>query len=99
MIRLPRACRVRTAVRFPANNSHMCSVELAINGLASAGKCFLYVGFPQSLTDGYAMPMSPSKGETAVHGCHFPRDMTVRMREVMARSWVGVCVPLALLYW
>ena len=26
MIRLPRACRGRTAVRFPANSSHMCCV-------------------------------------------------------------------------
>ena len=44
------------------------------------------------------MLMSPSKGETVVHGCHCPRDMAVRMREVMARPWVGVCVPLALIY-
>ena len=28
-----------------------------------------------------------------------PRDMAVRMHEVMARLWVGVCVPLALIYW
>ena len=34
--------------------------------------------------------------ETAVHGCHCPGDMTVRLREVLARLWVGVCVPLAL---
>ena len=40
--------------------------------------------------------MSPSKGETAVHGCHYPGDMAVHMREVLARPWVGVCVPLAL---
>ena len=33
MIRLPRACHVRTAVRFPANSSHMCSVELALKAL------------------------------------------------------------------
>ena len=45
------------------------------------------------------MLMSPIKGKTAVHGCHCPRDMAVRMREVMARPWVGVCVPLALIYW
>ena len=32
--------------------------------------------------------------KTGVHGCHCPRDMAVRMREVMARLWVGVCVPL-----
>ena len=99
MIRLPCVCRVRTAMRFPANSSHMCSVELALNGLASAGKCLLYTGFPQSLTDGYAMLMSPSKGETAVQGCRCPRDMAVHMQEVMASVWVGVCVPLALLYW
>ena len=52
-------------------------------------------GFPRSLTDDYVMLMSPSKGETAVHGCHCPCDMAVGMREVMARPWVGV-VPLAL---
>ena len=93
MIRLPRACCGRTAVRFPANSSHMCCVELEPKGLASAGKGLLCTGFPRSLTYGYAMLMSPSKDETAVHGCHCPRDMAVRMREVMARPWVGVCVP------
>ena len=35
--------------------------------------------------DIYAMLMSPNKGETAVHGCHFPGDLAVRMREVLAR--------------
>ena len=53
-----------------------------------------YTGFPLSLTDGYAMLKCPSKGETAVHGCHCSRDMAVRMREVMTRPWVGVmCAP------
>ena len=43
------------------------------------------------------MLMSPrSKGETAVHGCHCPGDMSVRMREVLARPLGGVCVPLDL---
>ena len=42
------------------------------------------------------MLMSPNKGETGVHGCHCQGDMAVRMREVLARPWVGVCVPLAL---
>ena len=56
-------------------------------------------GFLRSLTDGYAMLTSLSKGETAVHGCHCPRDKALHMREVMARPWVGVCVPLALIYW
>ena len=40
--------------------------------------------------------MSPNKGETVVHGSHCPRNMAVRMREVLARPWLGVCVPLAL---
>ena len=84
MICLPRVGS--TAVRFPANNSHTCCVELALKGLTS------------SLTDGYAMLMSPRQGETAVHGCHCPRDMALRMREVMARPWIGVCVPLALIF-
>ena len=44
------------------------------------------------------MLMSSNKGETAVHGCSCPVDMAVRMREVLARPWVGVCVPLALKY-
>ena len=88
-------------MRFPANISHICCVVLALKGLASAGKGLLHTGFPWSLTDGYAMLMSPCKGKTAVHGFHCPCDMAVRMREseVMARPWVGVCVPLALVYW
>ena len=38
--------------------------------------------------------------ETAVHGCHCPGDMAVRMRKVLARPWVGVrvCHLLLLLY-
>ena len=40
----------------------------------------------------YAMLISPSEGETAVHGCHCPRDMAVRMREVMAMGWC-MCAP------
>ena len=74
---------------------------LALEGLPwpSAGKGLLYMGLPRSLNGGYAMVMTPSKGETAVHGSHYPRDMAVHMREVMARPWVGVCLPLALIYW
>ena len=93
MIYLSRACRGRTAVHFPASSSHSvwCGVGTYITRLGRKRS-----GFPLSLTDGYAILMSPSKGETAVHGGHCPRDMAVRMREVMARPWVGVCVPLAL---
>ena len=32
------------------------------------------------LPDGYAVLMRPNKAETAVHGCHCPGDMAVRMR-------------------
>ena len=85
-------CRAVPSQQLP----HVC-VELAFKGLASAGKGLLYTGFPRSLTDGYAILMSPSKGETAVPGCHCPCGMAVRMREVMARPWVGVSVLLALL--
>ena len=35
---------------------------------------------------------SPNKAETAVHGCHCPGDMAVRMRKVLATPWVGVRV-------
>ena len=47
--------------------------------------------------DSCATLMGPM-GETAiaVHGCHCPGDMAVHMREVLARPWVGACVPLAL---
>ena len=31
-----------------------------------------------------------------VADCHCPGDMAVRMCQVLARPWVGVCVPLAL---
>ena len=99
MIRLPCACHGRIAMRFTANSSHLCCVELALKGLARVGKGLFYTGFPRSLTDCYAMLMIPSDGETAAHGCHCPCDMAVRMHEVMARPWVGVCVPLALIYW
>ena len=73
MTRLPRACRGRTAVRFPANSSHMCYVELTLKGLASAEKGLLNTGFRRSLIDGYAMLVTPSKGENAVRGCNSAR--------------------------
>ena len=43
---------------------------------------------------GYAMLMSPNKGETAVHDCHCQGDVAVRVREVLARdvSWC-ICAP------
>ena len=40
------------------------------------------------LTSNYLM--KPNMGETAVHDCHCRGDMTVRLRKVLARPWVGV---------
>ena len=42
------------------------------------------------LPDGDAMLMRPNKAETAVHGCHCPGDMAVRMGKVLARPLGGV---------
>ena len=52
--------------------------------------------FPVRYPNGFATLVGPNKGETAVCGYHCPRDIAVRMREVLARPWVCVCVPLAL---
>ena len=40
--------------------------------------------------------MGSHAGETTVY-CY--GDVAVRMREVLARTWVGVCVLLALISW
>ena len=42
----------------------------------------------------YAKVMSPNKGETAARDCHCPGNMAVRMRQVLARPWVGVRLSL-----
>ena len=67
MICLPRACRGRAAVRFPANSSHMCCVELALKRLTSAGKGLFTQVSP--VTDQWPChAVEPSMGETAAHG-------------------------------
>ena len=77
MIRLPRACRGRAAVRFPANSSHMCCVELALKGLASAKKCLVQGVFPCH----WSKAKPPSMAGT------------VRVIWVCACVWVGVFAP------
>ena len=42
------------------------------------------------------MLMSPNKGETAVHGYQCLGDVALRMREVLARPRVSLCMPLVL---
>ena len=41
------------------------------------------------MPDGYAMLLSPKKGETAVHGYHCQVDMVVHIRKVLGipRNW------------
>ena len=46
--------------------------------------------------NGFVALVGPNQGETAACGWHYPRDMAVRIREVLTRPWVGVCVTLAL---
>ena len=41
---------------------------------------------------GCTMLMKPNKAEAAVHGCHCPGDMAVRMRKILVRPWDGVRV-------
>ena len=96
LIHLPRACHGRTAVLFPANSSPMSYVELALDEVTSAVRGFVDVEFPRSLTQRLYTLVVPNKSETSVCGCHCPREMAVRVHEVMARPWVGVCLPLAL---
>ena len=76
MVCLPRACPWRTAVRLPANSSHMCCVELTLEGLASAGKCLLYTGFPDA-----------GKGSAVCSSLHCGTRYLI---EVLARSTAQV---------
>ena len=63
-----------------------CLKECFTHVLSPAVKSLWNTGSPIYRADG--------KGETAVHGYHWPDDMAVCMREVLARPWVGVGVPL-----
>ena len=53
-----------------------------------------HTSFYRSLTDGSAILMNPSKGETSVLGFHCQRNMAVRMRKVMARPWVALTLAV-----
>ena len=68
MVRLPRACRGRTALRFPANSSDMCRVQLAHKRVLCTR-----LGSRGSLRHGFSpfMLMNPNKRQTAIHGCFF----------------------------
>ena len=78
---------------------HGLGVELTLQGVLFTRLCSKRVFetrvSPVHWPDGFVTLMSLNKGDTAVHGCHCPCEMAVRMREVLATPWVGVCVPLA----
>ena len=78
LIHLLNARRGRTAVRFPANNYHMCAVELSLKGVSYA--CPRQWPSGRSVPDGYAMLMRPRNAETAVHGCYCPSDMALQVK-------------------
>ena len=50
----------------------------------------------QALSYTYHNKTSLKQGAYIHQPCYCPGDMAVRMREVLVRPWVGVCVPLAL---
>ena len=68
---------------MPWENCHAVASQQRVSDTSRSGR---------SVLEGYAMLMKPNKAETAVHSCHFPGDMAVRIRKVLARPWVGVQV-------
>ena len=44
------------------------------------------------------MLMRPNKAETAVHGCHCPDDMAMRMHALGAGQTVGWCSSVSLAF-
>ena len=59
---LPRACRGRTAVRFPANSLHMCCVELALDRTLCShlgGNGFWDADYPRYLSQRLCHPSGP----------------------------------------
>ena len=70
--------------------------------VAAKDSCFSLVSPHQhGLAVSRSRAFSPDKAKTAVHGCHYPSDMAVRMRKVLARPRVGVrvCHLLLLLFY
>ena len=85
-IRMPR-----TVLQAPTYSYHMSCVELSLKEVPlhpPRQQRTTYKTFGL-LSNGCTMLVRPNKSETAVHGCHCPGDLAVRMRKVMAipRSW------------
>ena len=73
----------------PQNKLKISGTRTPTHGMSSTSRILRAIspGFSRVFNDGYAMLISPNKGETAVYGCHCPGDMAVRMREVLALPW------------
>ena len=75
---------------FNAANSEMYRVNTFVNFL------FSFIGEKifkrQRRSIRFPQPRPNKEAETAVHGCHCPGNMAVRMVKALARPWVGVKV-------
>ena len=82
-----RCKRIETLVSLNIINLCLCNYDSLIEHFAvtSAVTGFETRIIPVTYPNGFATLVVPNKGETAVCGCHCPRDMAVRMREVLAR--------------
>ena len=82
----------------------LCIMELTLKGVLYtrlARKGFLMSGSrapppppPAHWPDDYAILMSPNKGQTAFHSCHWRGDMVVRRCKVLAIRGVGTCASV-----
>ena len=97
---LPRACRGRTAVRFPANSSHICCVELALGRqlrILLGSKRFLRRRFPPFIN-----PTTLPRWWAPIRAKQVSVAAIARVKWLCAceRYWPGrglvyICVPLA----
>ena len=76
----------------------MCYVELALKGVLCTRLSLIAAMRLCHAHDGYAMLMRLKNAERAVHGCHWPGEIAVRMPKVLASPWVGVRVCHLLLW-
>ena len=95
----PTVCPVPYACAqpyHPGSGSHrqpLSCEELALNGCYATASAVKGRLNRTLVLFSYAMLMRPNKAETAVrHGCHYQGDMTVGMRKILVRPWVGVRV-------
>ena len=81
-----------------SHSSHSFAVWLPLACTPLAEKSFYTRLSGHLKTWRHAMLMRPNKAETAVHGCHSPGDMAVRIHNILVRSEESVCVPQCCLF-